>query len=63
MHKDVNKLKKVNDILNSVISDINDKLKLIDDITSDEYTNLLDARKQLSEAIVKIVICKSYITD
>ena len=39
MQKDVNKLKKVNDILNSVISDINDKLKLIDDITSDEYTD------------------------
>lgn len=63
MQKDVNKLKKVNDILNSVISDINDKLKLINDNTSDEYTGLMDSRKQLSEAIVKIAICKSYLTD
>lgn len=63
MQKDVKMLKKSNELLNSVIGDINDKLKSIDDITSDEYTDLLDARKQLSEAIVKIAICKSYLTD
>lgn len=62
MQKDVKMLKKSNELLNSVIGDINDKLKSIDDITSDEYTDLLDARKQLSEAIVKIAICKSYLT-
>lgn len=63
MQKDVKMLKKSNELLSSVIGDINDKLKLIDDTTSDGYTDLLDARKQLSEAIVKIAICKSYLTD